>query len=77
MKILSNKKMFCCSRPVKKDMDIEILIKEINELKDQIKVLNNAMVKHTEKFMELKFRLNKLLRLQFYRGENKVYWNSY
>jgi hypothetical protein len=77
MKILSNKKMFCCSRPVKKDMDIEILIKEINELKHQIKVLNNAMVKHTEKFMELKFRLNKLLRLQFYRGENKVYWNSY
>ena len=56
--------MFCCSRPVKKDMDIDILIKEINELKDQIKVLNNAMVKHTDKFMELKFRLNKLLRLQ-------------
>ena len=77
MKILSNKKMFCCSRPVKKDMDIDILIKEINELKDQIKVLNNAMVKHTDKFMELKFRLNKLLRLQFYRGESKVYWNSY
>jgi len=69
--------MFCCSRPVKKDMDIEILIKEINELKDQIKVLSNAMVKHTDKFMELKFKLNKLLRLQFYRGENKVYWNSY
>ena len=69
--------MFCCSRPVKKDMDIEILIKEINELKDQIKVLNNAMVKNTDKSMELKFRLNKLLRLQFYRGENKVYWNSY
>jgi anion-transporting ArsA/GET3 family ATPase len=77
MKILSNKKMFCCSRPVKKDMDIDILIKELNELKDQIKVLNNAMVKNTDKFMELKFRLNKLLRLQFYRGENKVYWNSY
>ena len=69
--------MFCCSRPVKKDMDIEILIKEINELKEQIKVLNNAMVKNTDKFMELKFRLNKLLRLQFYRGESKVYWNSY
>jgi hypothetical protein len=70
--------MFCCSRPAKKDMmDIDILIKEINELKDQIKVLNNAMVKHTDKFMELKFRLNKLLRLQFYRGESKVYWNSY
>ena len=69
--------MFCCSRPVKKDMDIDILIKEINELKDQIKVLNNAMVKNTDKFMELKFRLNKLLRLQFYRGESKVYWNSY
>jgi hypothetical protein len=77
MKILNNKKMFCCSRPVKKDMDIDILIKEINELKDQIKVLNNAMVKNTDKFMELKFRLNKLLRLQFYRGESKVYWNSY
>jgi hypothetical protein len=77
MKLLSNKKMFCCSRPVKKDMDIDILIKEINELKDQIKVLNNAMVKNTDKFMELKFRLNKLLRLQFYRGESKVYWNSY
>lgn len=69
--------MFCCSRPVKKDMDIDILIKEINELKDQIKVLNNAMVKNTDKFMELKFRLNKLLRLQYYRGESKVYWNSY
>jgi len=69
--------MFCCSRPVKKDMDIDILIKELNELKDQIKVLNNAMVKNTDKFMELKFRLNKLLRLQFYRGESKVYWNSY
>ena len=77
MKLLSNKKMFCCSRPVKKDMDIDILIKEINELKDQIKVLNNAMVKNTDKSMELKFRLNKLLRLQFYRGESKVYWNSY
>jgi hypothetical protein len=77
MKILNNKKMFCCSRPVKKDMDIDILIKELNELKDQIKVLNNAMVKNTDKFMELKFRLNKLLRLQFYRGESKVYWNSY
>jgi hypothetical protein len=78
MKILSNKKMFCCSRPPKKDvMDIDILIKELVELKDQIKVLNNAMVKNTDKFMELKFRLNKLLRLQFYRGESKVYWNSY
>ena len=77
MKILSNKKMFCCSRPVKKDMDIEIVKKELIELKEQIKVLNNAMVKHTDKFMELKFRLNKLLRLQLYHGENKVYWNSY
>ena len=77
MKLLSNKKMFCCSRPVKKDMDIDILIKEINELKDQIKVLNNAMVKNTDKSMELKFRLNKLLRLQYYRGESKVYWNAY
>jgi len=77
MKILSNKKMFCCSRPVKKDMDVEILRNEVIYLKDQIKVLNNAMVKHTDKFMELKFRLNKLLRLQFYRGESKVYWNSY
>ena len=58
-------------------MDIEILRNELIYLKEQIKVLNNAMVKHTDKFMELKFRLNKLLRLQFYRGENKVYWNSY
>ena len=77
MKILSNKKMFCCSRPVKKDMDIEIVKKELIELKEQIKVLNNAMVKNTDKSMELKFRLNKLLRLQLYHGENKVYWNSY
>lgn len=69
--------MFCCSRPVKKDMDIEIVKKELIELKEQIKVLNNAMVKNTDKSMELKFRLNKLLRLQFYHGENKVYWNSY
>ena len=69
--------MFCCSRPVKKDMDIEIVKKELIELKEQIKVLNNAMVKNTDKSMELKFRLNKLLRLQFYRGESKVYWNSY
>jgi hypothetical protein len=69
--------MFCCSRPVKKDMDIEIVKKELIELKEQIKVLNNAMVKNTDKSMELKFRLNKLLRLQLYHGENKVYWNSY
>ena len=69
--------MFCCSRPVKKDMDIEIVKKELIELKEQIKVLNNAMVKNTDKSMELKFRLNKLLRLQYYRGESKVYWNSY
>jgi hypothetical protein len=69
--------MFCCSRPAKKDMDIDILIKELIALKEQIKVLNNSMVKNTDKFMELKFRLNKLLRLQYYRGESKVYWNSY
>ena len=37
MKILSNKKMFCCSRPVKKDMDIDILRNELIYLKDQIK----------------------------------------
>ena len=72
----------CCFRQINKKVDtmnndIELLRKDLFELKEQIKVLNNAMVKNTDKSMELKFRLNKLLRLQYYRGENKVYWNSY